>query len=73
MAEFVLGWANERVRAAMHGANNQTHTLPKKIPVYIVYFTAYARDGQLYFSDDVYGRDDALEEQMADTIPKRSA
>ena len=36
------------------------------IPVYIVYFTTYTRDGQLYFGDDVYGRDDALEKQVAE-------
>ena len=73
MAEFVLGWPPDRVQAAMHGADNRTVTLPRKIPVYIVYLTAYARDGQLYFSDDIYNRDDALEEEMADTLPKRSA
>ena len=72
MAEFVLGWSNDRVQQAMHGSDNRTYTLPKKIPVYIVYFTAYGRDGQLYFGDDIYGRDDALEDEMADTLPKRS-
>jgi murein L,D-transpeptidase YcbB/YkuD len=39
--------------------------LPRKIPVYIVYFTAYVRDGELMFADDVYGRDDALRQQIA--------
>ena len=41
-----------------NGADNRTVNLPKKIPVYIVYFTTYARDGQLYFADDLYGRDE---------------
>jgi hypothetical protein len=31
-----------------------------KIPVYIVYFTSYLRDGELYFGNDLYSRDDAL-------------
>ena len=39
--------------------------LPQKIPVYIVYFTAYLRDGELVFADDLYGRDDALVQAAA--------
>jgi len=73
LAEFALGWPNDRVEQAMHGSDNRTYTLPKKIPVYIVYFTAYGLDGRLYFSDDIYGRDDALEEEMGDTLTKKSA
>ena len=46
--------------------------LPKKIPVYIVYFTTYARDGQLYFADDLYGRDDVLEGQVGDSSKARA-
>jgi murein L,D-transpeptidase YcbB/YkuD len=64
LAEFVLGWTNDRVRQAMGGADNRTVTLPHKIPVYIVYYTAYVRDGQLYFADDLYERDERLEEKM---------
>jgi len=73
LAESVLDWSNERVEQAMHGAENRTIALERKIPVYIVYFTAYSRDGQLYFADDLYGRDEALEDQMADTVAKKSA
>jgi murein L,D-transpeptidase YcbB/YkuD len=69
LAEWVLGWDGGRVSDAMHGADNRTIRVPQKIPVYIVYFTAYMRDGQLYFSDDVYSRDDPLKDQL-DTIPK---
>ena len=67
LAEFVLGWPNDRVRQAMTGSDNRTVMLPRKIPVYIVYFTAYARDGQLYFSDDLYERDERLDEKMDST------
>jgi murein L,D-transpeptidase YcbB/YkuD len=68
MAEWVLGWDSATVRGAMDaGADNRTVNLPKKIPVYIVYFTAYARDGELYFADDLYGRDEVLEEQVGDS------
>ncbi len=69
MAEFVLGWDNARVHEAMNGTDNKTVMLPKKIPVYIVYLTAYVRDGHLHFGDDVYDRDDRLEEKMDSVTP----
>ena len=65
LAQWVLGWDAARVDAMMNGAddNKQVKVSPK-IPVYIVYFTAYIRDGQLFFGDDIYKRDDKLEEQV---------
>ena len=42
--------------AAMHGADNPQVNLPKKLPVYIVYFTTYVDDGQLFFGNDLSGR-----------------
>jgi murein L,D-transpeptidase YcbB/YkuD len=69
LAEWVLGWDGSRVESAMHGANNRFVKVPKKIPVYIVYFTAYTRDGQLHFSDDVYSRDEALKDKVAALSP----
>ena len=33
-------------------------TVKRKLPVYIVYLTAFVRDGQLQFRKDVYGSDD---------------
>lgn len=58
LAEFVLGWTPDSVRAAMRaGRNNRQVSLPERIPVYIVYFTAYERDGDLHFATDVYQRD----------------
>jgi murein L,D-transpeptidase YcbB/YkuD len=67
LAEWVLGWDASRVREAMNnGPDNRTVRLPHRIPVYIVYFTAYFRDGELYFADDLYGRDNALEKQLVE-------
>jgi murein L,D-transpeptidase YcbB/YkuD len=68
LAEFALGWPNDRVQQAMHGSDNRTINLPKKIPVYIVYFTAYGRDGHLHFGDDLYDRDESLEEKMDSVV-----
>jgi murein L,D-transpeptidase YcbB/YkuD len=60
LAQWVLGWDAGRVDAAMHGSDNNGVKVPQKIPVYIVYGTAYIRDNQLYFGNDLYGRDDKL-------------
>ncbi len=66
LAQWVLGWDADRVQQAMNsGSDNQQVKVPQKIPVYIVYFTSYYRDGQLFFGDDIYGRDDRLEEKVA--------
>ena len=60
LAQWALGWTAGQVQKAMHGSNNRQVNLPRKIPVYIAYFTAYVRDGQLWFGNDLYLRDDAL-------------
>ena len=66
LAEWVLGWREDKVSAAMqNGPDNRTVTLPRKIPVYIAYFTTYARDGQLYYGNDLYDRDSSLVNAVA--------
>ena len=61
LAEWVLGWPADKVEQAMKaGPDNQSVKLPRKIPVYITYFTTYMNNGQLYFGNDLYGRDDKL-------------
>ncbi len=61
LAELVLGWDAAKVEDQMHnGPNDHRVTLPRKIPVYIVYATAYLRNGQLFFGNDLYDRDDQL-------------
>ena len=71
LAEYALayndGWDAGRIRSAMRGENRQVR-LARKIPVYIVYFTTFVRDGTLYFGNDVYDRDSELVE-----LVKRSA
>lgn len=68
LAQWVLGWDAGRVQSAMNStSDNNSVRVPQKIPVYIVYFTTYVRDGQLYFGDDVYDRDDSLERQVPAT------
>lgn len=60
MASWVLGWPMDQVQEYEHGQNNRSVRIPRKLPVYITYLTTYMRDGQLYFGNDLYGRDDQL-------------
>ncbi|HEY1952671.1 MAG TPA: L,D-transpeptidase family protein [Gemmatimonadaceae bacterium] len=61
LAQWVLGWPADQVEQAMkNGPDNRSVKVPKKIPVYITYFTSYMNNGQLYFGNDLYGRDDKL-------------
>lgn len=61
LAQWVLGWDAEKVQNAMeNGSDNRTVQLPSKIPVYITYMTAFTRDGQLNFGNDLYSRDESL-------------
>src|SRR5687768_17515618 len=61
LAQYALGWDLERIREAMeNGSNNRSIKVPQKIPVYIIYATTYIRDGQLYFGNDLYQRDEGL-------------
>jgi murein L,D-transpeptidase YcbB/YkuD len=70
LAEYVLGWEPDSVKSAMQaGKDNRTVALSDKLPVYIVYFTSYERDGQLHFADDVYRRDEGLKTRMIAGAP----
>ena len=74
LGAFVLGWPLERVHDQMHnGPDNHTVKLPAKIPVYIVYFTTYMQNNQLYFGNDLYNRDDKLVATVASAAAGDSA
>jgi murein L,D-transpeptidase YcbB/YkuD len=65
LATWVLGWPLDRVMEYEHGENNRSVHVPNRLPVYITYLTTYTRDGDLYFGNDLYGRDDKLVQQIA--------
>lgn len=74
LAEWVLGWPADKVQQEMDNPpDNKSVKVPKKIPVYITYFTAYTNNGQLYFGNDLYNRDDKLVPQvMSGAMPSKS-
>ena len=65
LAQWVLGWDRARVDRAMHSASNNQHVkLPASIPVYITYMTTFVRDGNVWFGNDLYNRDQRLAEAV---------
>ena len=61
LASWVLGWSLDRVHQAMNdGPDDRQVNLPRKVPVYIGYYTTFMRDGELWFGNDLYHRDDDL-------------
>jgi murein L,D-transpeptidase YcbB/YkuD len=65
------GWTLERVRQGMlSGKDDVTVSLVKKVPVFIVYGTALAyENGEVHFSEDIYGHDAELAAALAKGYP----
>jgi L,D-transpeptidase YcbB len=69
LAEFLLRhdstWTKDKIEKGMNADKEKYITLPKPIPVFIGYFTAWVdSEGMLNFRDDVYGHDAKLAEKM---------
>lgn len=69
MAEWLLRndpeWPKEKIVAAMNNTVEKAVRLKKTVPVFIIYYTAWAdSDGQISFRDDVYGHDAELMKKM---------
>ena len=63
-------WTMDRIRGAENGAKTQQVNLPKPIPVLILYATAIVNEkGEVFFFDDIYGHDAALEQVLAKGYP----
>jgi murein L,D-transpeptidase YcbB/YkuD len=77
LAEWVLrgngGWTKDKIMAAMNsGPDSRQVNLAQKIPVVIIYATAVVLpDGEVYFFQDIYGHDAALEKALAGGYPHR--
>ncbi|MDQ4140911.1 MAG: L,D-transpeptidase family protein, partial [Bacteroidota bacterium] len=58
-------WTKEKIQAAMQAGKEQTVTLEKQVPVYIVYFTVFIdAQGNINFRKDIYHRDERLAEMI---------
>jgi len=68
LAKYILKdmpeWDEQRIRETMNGGEETWVTLPKKVQVYIVYFTAWVdENGETHFRQDLYGHDKELEQE----------
>ncbi len=60
-------WRGTKVREAIVSGEHRTVKLPKKLPVHILYFTAWVEDnGVVHFRKDVYGHDQKLAAALAE-------
>lgn len=60
-----MGWSKETILTEIAKKKRQVVKLPRPVPVYIFYMTAWPdRDGFLHFRRDIYKRDRALEKAM---------
>jgi len=82
LAQWVLQgqaeWTPARIEAAMKSGEEQHVALARKVPVYIVYQTAWVNpDGTVRFAEDLYGHDarqlQLLEPAAAEPPPQRVA
>ncbi|WP_299699631.1 L,D-transpeptidase family protein [uncultured Pontibacter sp.] len=69
LAKYVLQdmpeWNESRIQETINGGEEEWITLPKKIQVYLVYFTSWVdSDGNIHFRDDIYGHDKRLEQEL---------
>ena len=68
LAKYVLQdmpeWDEQRIRDTINTGEETWITLPKKIQVYLVYFTSWVdEEGNVHFRDDLYGHDKALKQE----------
>ena len=74
LAEYLLRdsnkWNEESITKAMQQDKPENVKLPRKLPVFLVYLTAYTdENGRLNFRDDVYGHD----ARQLEVLVKKSA
>ena len=64
LANYVLAnqkdWTPERISSALQGSQSLRVDLQQKIPVYLIYLTAFELDGELAFRDDLYDMDNRM-------------
>ncbi|MEO6611483.1 MAG: L,D-transpeptidase family protein [Chitinophagaceae bacterium] len=76
MAEWLLrndpSWNTEKIVTAMNQTTEKAVKIKDPVPVFVIYYTAWAdNDGDLNFRDDVYHHDNDLERKMfTGTIPQ---
>jgi murein L,D-transpeptidase YcbB/YkuD len=63
-------WSKAKIHAVINAGKTRMVTLPKRIPVYILYLTATDDGDELQFRQDVYNRDEKLLKALNKPIPQ---
>jgi murein L,D-transpeptidase YcbB/YkuD len=68
------GWTRERIESTVGNDTEKTVVLPEKVPVHLLYWTAWATaDGPVHFRRDVYDRDEAVHSALAAPLDREAA
>jgi murein L,D-transpeptidase YcbB/YkuD len=75
LAEYLLEdpevWDHEAIRGSMDRRRELTVRVPRPIPVYLLYWTAWIDEaGAVHFRDDVYGQDRRLLVALGQPLPR---
>ena len=60
LIDGIPGWSADRVDSVLASGKNTKAVLPRKIPVHLIYATAFKGENGIEFRPDVYGRDRKL-------------
>jgi murein L,D-transpeptidase YcbB/YkuD len=74
LAQYLLrddpSWTREKILSAVEKRAEQTVPLAKKIPVHLLYWTAWVtEDGAIHFRRDIYGRDKKVQDALGEEPP----
>lgn len=69
LAAFILstkpGWTEDQMQKNLKGKKTRDIMIPEKIPVYLLYNTAWVGpEGQVVFGEDIYGNDKKLSQAL---------
>ncbi|ABL66147.1 L,D-transpeptidase family protein [Chlorobium phaeobacteroides] len=74
LAELVLQdsvkWNSDAINAAIKTGKTSNVNLPKHIPVYLLYLTAFPQDDAIHFRGDVYNRDNDVLKALNKSLPE---
>ena len=69
LANFLLqdnaAWPPDRITKTLASGRHLRVNLRHGPPVYLIYLTAFGRDGEVMFRDDIYDRDERLVRALA--------
>jgi len=74
LADYLMGdvqeWSHDKMLEAIQRGVTQVIRIPNPIDIHLLYWTAWVdQEGTLHFREDIYGRDKALAEALAEKPP----